>query len=156
MAIREILTINKPEDVLFLTEPCNKLADPNVCEGAIRDLLDTAKKHYAICLGLAANQIGYLEPLFVIKDLDTATEFEVILQPKVIAVSKGMKGGAEGCLSRPETPRHKVPLIWKRRHQSITMEYIDYGTGEIVRRKFKKLAARIVQHELDHLKGKIV
>ena len=62
-----------------------------------------------------------------------------------------MKSDSETCLSFPREKRFKV-----RRHKWITIKYFDMFSEVIVTRKFKKFEARVVQHELDHLKGKTI
>ena len=115
----------------------------------VEDLQDTAKAHKQKCLGLAANQIHELDPIFVFK-VGALGMFVPILNPKVISVGGGMKNGSEGCLSLPG----EVKMV--RRHKEIKIQYFDWLLEEEVIRKFKGLEARIIQHELDHLRGILI
>lgn len=139
--IKEIIT-----DKEVLSLPCRELNSETTNE-VVQDLLDTANANKAGCVGLAANQIGYLVSIFVFQMQEKGTLFVPVINPRILAVSKEIKSGWEFCLSFPGK-RTK-----KRRHKWITLGYIDYLNQQITVRKFKDMEARIIQHELDHLKG---
>ena len=135
---KEFLNQKSIEELAIITEDSMKV---------IKDLIDTANEHKEECVGLAANQIGYLKRVFVIKVDD---KFIPIINPKVIVRCGGIKSADEGCLSRPnEKP------IKKRRHKEITIRYYNID-GEDVTEKFKGFTARIIQHEWDHLEGRLI
>lgn len=94
-------------------------------------------------LGLAANQIGVLQRVFVIKRNNG--EMLEFINPEILQ-KEGNKIDREGCLSVPEregpVPRaEKVKL----RYQTLTDEEVEAA--------FSDLEARVIQHELDHLDG---
>ncbi len=94
-------------------------------------------------LGLAANQIGVLQRVFVIKRNNG--EMLEFINPEILQ-KEGNKIDREGCLSVPEregpVPRaEKVKL----RYQTLTDEEVEAV--------FSDLEARVIQHELDHLDG---
>ena len=94
-------------------------------------------------LGLAANQCGVTERVFVIG----TDQFQMAcINPKVLAVSDEIVKENEGCLSFPafflSLPRPK----W------IDVEFTDEN-GETKQTRLEGLTARCFLHELDHLNG---
>jgi len=99
-------------------------------------------------IGLAAIQVGYPLRIFV---MDVNRSFEhpqVFINPEIIKKSKESLTDFEGCLSAPGK-RGEV-----KRYIRITLKYQDEEGEEIVK-TFYNLAARCVQHEMDHLEGKL-
>lgn len=94
-------------------------------------------------VGLAANQCGVFERVFVIGFGDSAF---ACINPRVIEVSTEIDKSKEGCLSYPgmflNVPRHK----W------IVAEYTN-EMGEKIQQRFEGITARCYLHELDHLDG---
>lgn len=70
----------------------------------------------------------------------------VVINPKIVTMSKDTKKDWEGCLSIPGI-RALVP-----RYKTIKVEYIE-RTGRKTKKIFKNFVARIFQHEYDHLDG---
>lgn len=113
------------------------------------DMLETM--YAAPGIGLAAPQIGILQRLIV---LDCVKEGEgdarplVMFNPQVLASSDEESVYEEGCLSIPdqyaEVTRPKV----------VEVEWIDRD-GNAQRETFDGLWATCVQHEIDHLNGKL-
>jgi peptide deformylase len=94
-------------------------------------------------LGLAANQCGVTERVFVIG----TDQFQMAcINPKVLAVSDEIVKENEGCLSFPafflSLPRPK----W------VDVEFTDEN-GETKQTRLEGLTARCFLHELDHLNG---
>src|SRR5262245_59863092 len=99
-------------------------------------------------LGLAANQVAWPFQLLVMNDLaDPAQpEHEHVLINPVILDRKGIQEGDEGALSFPD-------LFQKvRRAKSVTVQAYDLD-GQQIELRMSDLAARVVQHEIDHLHG---
>ena len=99
-------------------------------------------------IGLAAIQVGYPLRIFV---MDVNRSFEhpqVFINPEIIKKSKESLTDFEGCLSAPGK-RGEV-----KRYIRITLKYQDEKGEEIVK-TFYNLAARCIQHEMDHLEGKL-
>ena len=96
-------------------------------------------------VGLAAPQVGINQRLFVI---DVGEGPMAIINPKI---SKRMGADilAEGCLSIPEV------TINIERPQQITVKYLD-ETGRAMEIVCEDLMARVIQHETDHLDGKLI
>lgn len=104
-------------------------------------------------IGIAAPQVH--EAVRVILVASTATEEypnepdmdpTVMINPEILSVSGEMVEGWEGCLSIPGI-RGLVPRDRKLQIRYTTTE------GEIVERRLLDFAARVFQHELDHLDG---
>jgi peptide deformylase len=94
-------------------------------------------------LGLAANQCGIFERVFVIGSEDF--QFACI-NPKIIDASKEIEKDSEGCLSYPAVYL-KIP-----RPKWIDVEFWT-EEGKQVRTRLEGLSARCFLHELDHLDG---
>ena len=116
--------------------------------------LDRSKLSYTLTenmfhhrgVGLSANQIGIEERAFVMMiDIDLQ-ETITCFNPRIIKESKEKVVMEEGCLSYPEL------FIEISRPSSIIVKYEDEGKS-IIKRKLDGYAARIFQHEYDHMEG---
>lgn len=94
-------------------------------------------------LGLSAVQIGVLKRVFVAKIRNKTRAF---VNPKIIKFSKKEIAFLEGCFSVPEIYGHVI------RPAEIDMESQDVQ-GKSAKQHYKGVAARIIQHEMDHLNG---
>ena len=96
-------------------------------------------------VGLAANQVGLDKQMFVV---DVGSGPIKIANPKIIKRS-GKKAMEEGCLSLPNV------IVKVKRAECIVITGINEENIEV---KFdaRDLLARVLQHELDHLKGKLI
>ncbi len=106
----------------------------------VADMFDTMD--VAMGVGLAANQVGRAVRAAVI---DADDHRFVMVNPRVVAHS-GSAGAEEGCLSIPEA------FAEVTRPERITLEAHDEH-GAPFRLELEGLAARAVQHEVDHLDG---
>ncbi len=108
----------------------------------IADMFDTM--YAAKGIGLAAPQVGRSERVSVI-DVDDARY--VLINPEILSLD-GSQKGEEGCLSIPEIygdvdrAKHVVVRAQDREGESFELEASD-------------LLARCLQHEIDHLHGKL-
>jgi len=94
-------------------------------------------------IGLAAPQIGKSISLIV---FDVYGEYGYMFNPEIVLSSKELEQGTEGCLSFPNEFCEVI------RSTEVTVKYLDLS-NKIVVRSFKGIAARVLQHELDHLRG---
>jgi len=119
-------------------------------DARIRDLVDDMLEtmYAAEGVGLAATQVDVHERVIVIDVSDTRDQPIVLINPELVARSEEMTFGDEGCLSVPEI-YDKVP-----RHARITVQALNRA-GETYRRDAEGLLAVCVQHEMDHLLGKV-
>ena len=103
-------------------------------------------------IGLAAPQVGQLKQLIVV-DLHAGDEDQATRSPRfyvnpVIRDRSGETMTNEGCLSVPDFTADVT------RAQSIKLEY-QSTSGDTVREELHGLAAVCLQHEIDHLRGKL-
>ncbi len=106
-----------------------------------------ALMHDASGVGLAANQVGVLQRLFVVEPADE--EPRTLVNPRIVERSAETVVDDEGCLSLQGV------LVPVERHVQVTVEALDVH-GEPLRLEFSDLGARVVQHELDHLDGTLI
>lgn len=104
-------------------------------------------------VGIAAPQVSESYRLFIVASRPNARypnapliEPTAMINPRIIAHSTEKVKGWEGCLSIPGI-RGLVP-----RYQAIEVEYITRD-GQLHQQQFTDFAARIFQHEYDHLDG---
>ena len=153
MTVRSILKMGEP---LLLQEaalvPVEKISSPEI-QNIIQDMLDTMKA--ANGAGLAAPQIGI--PLhIVVFGFESNSRYPneapipqtILINPTITPLENTQEDGWEGCLSVPGL-RGLVP-----RYTSIRYQGYD-EKGEIIDRIVKGFHARVVQHECDHLAGKL-
>lgn len=108
----------------------------------IDDMFDTM--HAASGIGLAAPQVGRRESLFIAEVDDTRL---VAINPQII-LSEGLQKGEEGCLSIPEV------FADVDRANRVVMRAHD-ADGKLYEVDATELLSRCMQHELDHLHGKM-
>jgi len=159
MAVRKILSYPEAKDILKAKSVAVKMNDPEL-PGVIQDLKDTLlNTEHGI--GLAAPQIGVLKRIFVlnkdyiINNLDehsalakSQEKILIFINPKMIS-RKGVLHEEEGCLSVTET------YVKIERARLVKVRAVD-EQGQQFYEKFKDLAARAVQQEIDHLNGVLI
>jgi len=99
-------------------------------------------------VGLAATQVDVHQRVIVIDTSDARDDPRVLINPELIATSEEMLLGDEGCLSVPEI-YDKVP-----RHAKVTVRALD-REGAMQEFEAEGLLSVCVQHEMDHLMGKV-
>jgi peptide deformylase len=112
----------------------------------VDDMLETM--YAADGVGLAATQVDVHERVIVIDTSDTRNDPHVLINPELIAQSEEMSLADEGCLSVPAI-YDKVP-----RHERVSVRALNRA-GEIYEFEAEGLLAICVQHEMDHLMGKV-
>lgn len=100
-------------------------------------------------VGLAAPQVGLGWRLFVANPTLEPNEDRVFVNPVLSNTSKKMADSEEGCLSLPGITA-KI-----RRPVAITVEALDLD-GKSFRLTSDEIAARVWQHEIDHLDGILI
>ena len=103
-------------------------------------------QHHGI--GLAAIQVGYQKRMFVMDCTRSQTNEKVFINPEIVERSEETIRDNEGCLSSPG----KTGDV--SRHIRIILKYQDEN-GKEERKTFYNLEARCIQHEMDHLDGKL-
>ena len=100
-------------------------------------------------VGLAANQVGYNRRIFVIDSSNERNKPQIFINPKIEKRAKEKLTEEEGCLSCPGD------LIQVRRPIYVALSWFcEHGKEQY--KTFYHLPARIVQHEMDHLDGKLI
>jgi len=113
------------------------------------DMLETM--YVAPGIGLAAPQVGVLSRLIVldcVKDDDAPAEPMIMFNPEIVASSDNLNVYEEGCLSLPD---HFGEVT---RPAEVDVRWIDRDGNE-QQAGFDGLWATCVQHEIDHLNGKL-
>jgi peptide deformylase len=124
----------------------SELRDP-LFQKLVDDMIETMHEYHGV--GLAAPQIHEGLRLFVAlldEDPDEKSEATAIINPEIIPNGSDTQEGWEGCLSIPDI-RGMVP-----RFKDITVAALDRH-GKPVELQLKDFAARVAQHETDHLDG---
>ena len=146
MSLRQILLHPDPR-LKKLTKPVGEVT--HELRALADDMLQTM--YEAPGIGLAAPQVGVLKRMFVmdcIKDPDATPEPTVLFNPEVTWVSEEMHTYEEGCLSIPE---HFADV---ERPAQARVRWMDVH-GKEHEEQFDGLWATCVQHEIDHLDGKL-
>jgi peptide deformylase len=146
MAKRRIITL--PDPILRKVSAPVEHIDAEVRKLA-EDMLETM--YAAPGVGLAAVQVGVPRRLFV---LDTAKEERppqplVLINPEIVALGAEMRVHEEGCLSIPD---ERVPI---ERPSTVTVRFLD-REGKTQELAAEGLLATAIQHEIDHLNGKLI
>ena len=115
-------------------------------QALIADMVETM--YDANGIGLAATQVNVHERLIVIDVSDERTEPLVLINPEILWASEERVLNEEGCLS--------VPGIYDgvERATQVRVQALD-GTGQSRTLEAEGLLAVCIQHEMDHLMGKV-
>ena len=112
----------------------------------VADMVETMYANEGV--GLAATQVDVHECLLVMDTSESHDEPVVLINPQIVQASAEMHVAEEGCLS--------VPQIFDKveRHKRVTVRALD-REGVSFEMEAEGLAAVCVQHEMDHLLGKV-
>jgi len=130
----------------ILRQACTDVVFPNLeLQSIVASMFLVMYKNRGV--GLAANQIGISERIAVIDTLHDKEKSIVLINPTIIECS-GNEDMIEGCLSLPGFSHnvHRFAHIKIRNH--------DFDGKEIIA-EYEGYTARAVQHEIDHLSGKL-
>jgi peptide deformylase len=139
-------------DILRYPDPrLHKVARPVTAVDArirrlVDDLLETM--YAAEGVGLAATQVDVHERVIVIDTSESRDQPCVLINPELVETSEEVAIAEEGCLSVPEI-YDKVA-----RHARVRVRALD-RSGEVREFDAEGLLAIAVQHEMDHLIGKV-
>jgi peptide deformylase len=163
MSLRKVLTLwndetTNEEENRILRLPSIDVAVPfkEACKKDIEALVDTFLGRDD-GVGLAAPQIGISRRIIVFRNKGfdekvwskTEKDYDVLINPRITQTRGDMVTMAEGCLSCPEI---QVEIS---RFPEIKIRGYDQE-GRKVNRRYTDYLARIVQHEIDHLDGKLI
>ena len=142
MALLEILKYPDPR-LRTVAQPVNEVSDAT--RSLIDDMFETM--YSAPGIGLAATQVDVHERLLVLDITEDKSAPMVFINPEILA-SEGTISGDEGCLS--------VPEIYEAidRAENIRVKALDRD-GKEFELEVDGLLSVCIQHEMDHLEGKL-
>ncbi len=127
-----------------LRQKCQSIEEVSEFDTKVLDDMVLAMHHYR-GIGLAAPQVGILKRFFV---ADIGEGIIKMANPEIVA-KKGMHVMDEGCLSLPGID------VDVARPAEIIVRGIDENNKK-VELKANGLLAKVIQHEMDHLEGKLI
>ena len=140
----------------ILTYPNNILRQPTKVleniDGVVQNMIDqmAATMYDAPGVGLAAIQVGWNKSVLIydISPAEQGRSLQVLINPRIVDQEGEILSENEGCLSVPEF-RADV-----KRFASIIVEGVD-REGRPVKLEADGMLAIVLQHEIDHLNGKL-
>ena len=142
MAVLDILSFPNPR----LRNKGVDVEEYEDMRGVVRNMADTMYAHEGI--GLAAPQVGIRKNLIIFDPSDDMSNLTAMVNQKIKA-KDGEVFTNEACLSFPEM-RAKI-----KRSKNIKVKYRDLD-GDTITKDFSGLESICIQHEIDHLKGKLI
>jgi peptide deformylase len=149
------------EDSRILRQVCDDLPIPLDSESkkAVKTLVDAFMARDDAS-GLAAPQIGITKKVIIFRNKGfdkegasdgkwTKRDVEVLINPRITQTRGDQVTLSEGCLSCPDV---KVDI---ERFTEIKVRGFDMH-GQKISKRYLDYVARIVQHEMDHLEGKLI
>jgi len=146
MSIKEIITV--PDETLKkISDPIEKISNNEKI--LIKNLFDTM--YHSKGIGLAAVQIGILKRILVVDVSKKEGEKNPMcfINPVIRKLSKETSIYEEGCLSIPDT------FIEIQRPKICEVEFLDID-GKLKSKEFDGLLSTCIQHEINHLDGKLI
>ena len=143
MAILDILRYPDPR-LHTVAKPVEKVDDE--VRRLVRDMAETM--YAAPGIGLAATQVDVHRRVIVIDASDTRDQLLVLINPEIVRASDEIQECEEGCLS--------VPGVYETvtRAAKVTVRALD-ANGIAFERTAEGMLAVCIQHEMDHLEGKV-
>lgn len=142
MAVLEVLRF-PDEQLRTVAQPVTEFDDS--LKAFVDDMFETMRAENGI--GLAATQVNHHRRIIVMDVSAEQNEPHVFINPEIIA-SKGTMINEEGCLSVPDS------FAKVERAEQITVRAMDV-TGNLFELEADGLLAVCIQHEMDHLIGKL-
>ncbi len=144
MSIRPIIFLDNESK---LREPTQSITQFNhTLQTLITDMFDTM--YEAKGIGLAAPQIGISQKITVIDVTKDRSQQFCLINPEIIW-AEGHALLTEGCLSIPGVMSHEIPRATKVKVKSVDA----FGKPQLL--EADGLLAHCIQHEVDHLNGKL-
>jgi peptide deformylase len=153
MSILKVAKLGNPvlRDIARPVE-IDRISSPEI-QRLVRDMIETMREYEGV--GLAAPQVHELLQIVVIEALsdhkkpeESAVPLTVLINPALTVLSEGLVEDWEGCLSIP-CLRGMVP-----RYREISVQGYDLA-GKLVEFPARDFQGRVIQHEYDHLMGKV-
>jgi peptide deformylase len=143
MAILDILRYPDPR-LHTVAKPVERVDDE--VRRLVRDMAETM--YAAPGIGLAATQVNVHRRVIVIDTSDTRDQLLVLINPEIVRASDELQECEEGCLS--------VPGVYETvtRAAKVIVGALD-ANGIAFERPAEGMLAVCIQHEMDHLQGKV-
>jgi len=154
--ILEFNQASNPEEKKILTTRAKSVKDLTEFIMFMEDLTNTAKAHADECVGIAANQLWKIpnEPppaIFIARiHLNGEELWKIFVNPSIHGTGKKMVW-PENCMS---LKGRKAKI--KKRDKNVIITYFDPKDQIDKTEKYFGYDARIIQHEFDHLQGKLI
>jgi peptide deformylase len=143
--LRKLHVVHFPDPVLSRATAPVDVVDDDLRALAHR-MLELMREHKGV--GLAAPQVGVGLRLFVCSPTGEEKDDMAFVNPQLTELT-GSEEREEGCLSIPGV------TVQMRRATQVTLKALNLS-GESVEAKGTNLLARIWQHEVDHLEGRLI
>ncbi|MBR2247645.1 MAG: peptide deformylase [Bacilli bacterium] len=150
MAVLDIIKLGNPL-LREISQEIDLSVDYNYIKQLVLDMKDTVVATNGV--GIAAPQVGVLKRVILVKDPETDNFFEMI-NPEITWTSFDKQYEYEGCLSvldEQGKPIHKRVV----RYDRLNVKWEDLNGTKYEKRISNRLLSRIIQHEVDHLNGKL-
>jgi len=143
MALLRVLRYPDPR-LHKVARPVNRVDDET--RRLVRDMAETM--YAAPGIGLAATQVDVHKQVIVIDTSDTRDELLVLINPEIVWRSETQRECEEGCLS--------LPGVYEtvKRAEQVRVRALN-ADGDPFERDAEGLLAVCIQHEMDHLRGKV-
>jgi peptide deformylase len=163
MSTKKILTLwdkekLNEEDAAILRKPSDDLPLP--LDAAAKTQIKDLVRAFLIrndALGLAAPQIGINKRIVIFRNKNfddpdwekDEKDYDVLINPRISQARGEMVVASEGCLSCPDI---RVDIM---RYPEIKVRAYDMS-GNKISKRYTDFLARVAQHEIDHLEGKLI
>ena len=151
------------QDALFLREESEVVPLTTIESGA--NVMDKETSELAAALktrliekdalGVAAIQLGVKKRMFAMRKPFSSDRIVTVINPKIDRVGPKFSVRTEGCLSIDYLPENIKGALVKR-HSEIYVSYTDQDGIDHKEEMLMGMDARVFQHELDHLNGKLM
>ncbi len=142
MAVLDILAFPNPR----LRNKSVDVEEHENMRGVVNNMVETMYTHQGV--GLAAPQIGIRKNLIIFDPFDDMSKLTAMVNP-IIKAKDGEVYTNEECLSVP-TMKARI-----KRSKNIKVRYKDLD-GDTITKDFSGFESICIQHEMDHLKGKLI
>jgi len=142
MAILDILAFPNPR----LRNKSVDVEEHENMRGVVNNMVETMYTHQGV--GLAAPQVGIRKNLIIFDPSDDMSKLTAMVNP-IIKAKDGEVYTNEYCLSVPNMQARI------KRSKNIKVKYRNLG-GDTITKDFSGFESICIQHEMDHLKGKLI
>ena len=153
MSILKVTRLGHPVLRKVTANVSQKELNSSAMQKFIDDMIETMKEYDGV--GLAADQVHESKQIAVLEVADNPrypnksnVPLTILVNPSITPLSDEIEDDWEGCLSIPDL-RGRVP-----RYKSIRVQALD-RRGKAIDFVADNFHARVIQHEFDHLHGKV-